>query len=173
MLVVYLLKKKYDIYIASDMQTVNTWITFIVAKLLRKPFILWEERWFLTKISKYFWPLMKLIYSKADAVVVPGKKAYQFATLCRSKKDGIFIAPNASVLTITNNALEKAVNLKQSLFKNKFVVLYFGRLVEYKGIKYVIEAIAELEKQYDKIFLLIVGDGPLRKELKNLVMRFF
>ena len=171
MLIIHLLRKRYDVYIAGDIQTVNTWITFIIAKILRRPFILWEERWFLTKRSRYFWPFMKLIYSKADAVIVPGKKAYQFAVLCRSKKNGVFIAPNASMLTITNRVLEKALNLKQTLFKDKFVILYFGRLEELKGLKYLIKAFAELEREYNNVSLLIVGDGTLKEELKDLIIQ--
>ncbi len=45
--------------------------------------------------------------------------------------------------------------------KERKVVLFVGRLAEKKGVKYLIEAM----KQLDTI-LVITGDGPLRRELK-------
>lgn len=42
-----------------------------------------------------------------------------------------------------------------------------GRLTIQKGHKFLIEAIAKLKKDFPNITLLIVGDGPLRQELKD------
>ncbi len=42
-----------------------------------------------------------------------------------------------------------------------------GRLTIQKGHKYLIEAIAKLKKDFPRITLLIVGDGPLKQQLKN------
>lgn len=44
---------------------------------------------------------------------------------------------------------------------DKRVVLFVGRLVEIKGVEYLIEAMKKVDAM-----LVIVGDGPLRKELK-------
>lgn len=44
-----------------------------------------------------------------------------------------------------------------------------GRLVEKKGIEYVIRAIARLAPRYSQIQYTIVGDGPLRSDLEALV----
>ena len=43
------------------------------------------------------------------------------------------------------------------------IILGVGRLVYYKGFKYLIQAMREIDAT-----LLIVGDGPLRRELSNL-----
>ncbi len=45
---------------------------------------------------------------------------------------------------------------------NKKVVLFVGRLVEIKGVAYLIEAMKEIDA-----VLVIVGDGPLRKQLEE------
>ncbi len=44
-----------------------------------------------------------------------------------------------------------------------------GRLSPEKGHKYLFEAITRLSKYFNKIHFLIAGEGPLRKELENLV----
>ncbi|MGB8366744.1 MAG: glycosyltransferase [Candidatus Babeliales bacterium] len=50
-------------------------------------------------------------------------------------------------------------------------ILTVGRLVEKKGIKYAIRAIAKLVKKYPHIHYTIVGDGPLKEELALLIQK--
>lgn len=45
--------------------------------------------------------------------------------------------------------------------KNKKVILFVGRLVEIKGLTYLIDAMRQIDAM-----LVVVGDGPLRKELE-------
>ncbi len=54
---------------------------------------------------------------------------------------------------------------------NDFVVGYIGRLSEEKGIKYLIEAIATLSLSGLLLKLLLTGDGPSEKVLKEMVKR--
>jgi len=56
---------------------------------------------------------------------------------------------------------------KKKLEEKKFNILFLGRLVEKKGLKYAIKSIKELNN--DEILLHICGDGPLKVELENLV----
>jgi colanic acid/amylovoran biosynthesis glycosyltransferase len=50
--------------------------------------------------------------------------------------------------------------------KRKNVVLFVGRLVEVKGCEYVIRAVEFLQKLGTHIELVVIGDGPLRKDLE-------
>ena len=47
-------------------------------------------------------------------------------------------------------------------------LVYVGRLVEKKGVRFLIEAMAILVKKYPYLHLTIVGDGPERDELLHL-----
>lgn len=47
-------------------------------------------------------------------------------------------------------------------------ILTIGRLIEKKGHKYIIKAIAEIIKKYRNIEYIIAGDGPLEIKLRNL-----
>lgn len=51
----------------------------------------------------------------------------------------------------------------------KIRVVTTGRLVEKKGIEYVIRAIAQLIDRYLTIEYHIIGDGPLRSQLEQLI----
>ncbi len=48
-------------------------------------------------------------------------------------------------------------------------ILTVGRLVEKKGIRYGILAVARLLEQYPHVTYTIIGDGPLRKDIENVV----
>ncbi|MEI6690277.1 MAG: glycosyltransferase [bacterium] len=47
-------------------------------------------------------------------------------------------------------------------------LLFVGRLVEKKGVRYLIEAMPAILKKHPKTKLLIIGSGPLENELKSL-----
>jgi colanic acid/amylovoran biosynthesis glycosyltransferase len=71
--------------------------------------------------------------------------------------------------------LPMGINLKAIPFKErtllpgeKIRLLSVGRLVEMKGREYAIKAIAQIKGKYN-IHYDIVGDGPLRDDLKKLV----
>ncbi len=51
----------------------------------------------------------------------------------------------------------------------KIRIVTVGRLVEKKGMKYAIRAVAKLVKKYPHIEYTIVGDGPLREQLALLI----
>ncbi|MEO0868483.1 MAG: glycosyltransferase [Cyanobacteria bacterium J06642_11] len=47
-------------------------------------------------------------------------------------------------------------------------VLFVGRLVEKKGVKYLIKAMATVQRQLSSVGLIIIGDGPLQSQLQTL-----
>ena len=47
-------------------------------------------------------------------------------------------------------------------------LIFVGRLVEKKGVKYLIEAMAILRSKYPQLNLVVIGDGPLRESLTAL-----
>lgn len=46
-------------------------------------------------------------------------------------------------------------------------VLYIGRLEKRKGVRYLLEAFAELQKEMPKVKLVLAGDGPDRERLEE------
>lgn len=64
----------------------------------------------------------------------------------------------------------KKEDAKQKVgFSNKFVVSFFGRLIEEKGVKVLIEAI---ELSSNKITFAIYGEGPLADYVKKAVEKY-
>jgi glycosyltransferase involved in cell wall biosynthesis len=54
------------------------------------------------------------------------------------------------------------------LSERKYYLIAVGRLVKRKGFEYLIESMKHLPTE---IQLLIIGDGPLEQELRNVAMR--
>jgi colanic acid/amylovoran biosynthesis glycosyltransferase len=52
---------------------------------------------------------------------------------------------------------------------DKLQIVTSGRLVEKKGIEYAIRAVAKLTKSQPNVEYKIIGDGPLRQELQQLI----
>ena len=48
------------------------------------------------------------------------------------------------------------------------LILHVARLVEVKGTRYLLRAFATVARKYDRVRLLIIGDGPLRRQLHTL-----
>ena len=60
-------------------------------------------------------------------------------------------------------------NLDETSVDRRFKIVSIARLVEKKGIEYGIRAVAKLLKSKSNITYTVVGDGPLREDLENLI----
>ena len=82
------------------------------------------------------------------------------------KKEPITIYPPPNFVELVQSVeiLEKF--RKKITDPSNKILLYVGRLVEYKGVDYLIKSIKEIKNF--KIHLIIVGDGILGNKLKDL-----
>jgi len=55
----------------------------------------------------------------------------------------------------------------QKIEKERKNIVFIGRLVEKKGVQYLLSAFAVVEKMHPNVVLTIAGDGPWRKRLQN------
>lgn len=178
----FLLKGKFNLFIAGGKGQINTYVTYVLSRLLRKPFIFWDETWYWprTRWRLLAWPILMSLLKNASAIVVPGIKSKEFylsITPCGEGK--IFIAPNACILPQCGYYRLRADEIHKRLrLDNKKVILYCGRLVKQKGLEYLIEAFAKLQKSNRNVFLFVlggaIGDGTKydAKELKNMCRNF-
>lgn len=167
----------YDIFVGGSWDTiadvVETLFEFVIVKIRRKPFILWREDWdwnvqsFKRKMVKR---LARFLGGNVDAILVPGSKHMEFFISLDVSPDKIFIMPNVSSIKMKLNDYKNRDNLRQEFeLKNKKVVLYVGRLIDLKGIDYLIKAFHKLANKMDDVVLFIVGEGECKKELEKLV----
>ncbi|MEL7669254.1 glycosyltransferase family 4 protein [Methanobacterium sp.] len=162
-----LLKQDYDVIV--DSLEFNCILSFIYAKIMRKPIILWTEDWggdnssIRRKISS---KVSKIIANYSDALIVPGSKHKEYLISLDVTCEKIFIVPNIS--DINENDSNLTINNLRTKFKidNKKIILYVGRLVERKGIDFLLNAFTKLRNEFDNVLLIIVGDGNYKKNLE-------
>jgi len=85
-------------------------------------------------------------------------------------KKKIVIIPLGIDLNLYKQNNNKLLLKKKYNIKSKNVILFIGRIVEKKGVQYLIKAMPKILPKYPDTELIICGDGPLRTELENLTM---
>lgn len=103
------------------------------------------------------------LFSGGDYFITFGEKMRQMviALGCpENKVEDCHAGVNISERKFVGHSLPKDGQVK---------ILVVNRLVEKKGVRYALEAFAKIQKRYSKLRLRIIGDGPLRKELEQLM----
>jgi len=159
--------KKSDIFITSFTRSIYSSIGIIVARALGKRVIVWEE-WMNIRKNKIKYKIRDNIAIKMfnciDAMYVLGKAQKETLITLGYPRNNIFEAneyPGYKYNTIP----PKFVKLP---FKEGVkIVLYLGRLIECKGVIYLIKAFHLIEKTNKNAALLIVGIGQEKGKLIN------
>lgn len=171
-LVTKLWRGRYDVYIKCINGRFALPVTYIIAKLRRKPFILWTGIWMTldTPFHRLVFPLTRWIYRHADAIVVYGEHVKRYLTSLRIEPEKIFVAAHAMDNDEYRRPIpesEKAELRAKLSLGNDRIVMYLGRLEAVKGLEYLLKAFAFLEAEHTT--LMIVGEGSVKTRLVGLV----
>jgi len=162
----------YDAYIKCINGRFALPITYLVARLRRKPFILWTGLWMRlqTPFHRLAWPLTRYIYHHADAIVVYGEHVKRYLMSEGVPGERIFVAAHAAENEAYNRPVSEeekhALRQQLDIAPDKKVVLYLGRLEEVKGLSYLFEAFASLQR--DDAVLVLAGTGSEKVRLERL-----
>ena len=117
------------------------------------------------KIFNWF---KKEVCQYADGVTVvsaPLKKALE-VFLPKKRADQIAILPMGTDSTVFRHQ-KKNEHIKMNFGLGNRVMLFVGRLAEVKGVKFLLDAMLKVQKQYADTQLLIIGNGELFGDLKE------
>ncbi|MBV9959499.1 MAG: glycosyltransferase [Acidobacteria bacterium] len=112
-------------------------------------------------LGKAFWPILRRALDRADAIIVGSPNYMETSPALRLFKEKCRVIP----FGIPHEEFQRADALEVERLRGLYgerVVLGVGRLVYYKGFEYLIRAMKEVRGH-----LLLVGDGPLREELRR------
>jgi glycosyltransferase involved in cell wall biosynthesis len=107
--------------------------------------------------------LRRRTYSKASALVLQSPATLAFFDFLSSSKKHVIPNPVMPPPTPLNEAESRQP------FGAKYFIAAMGRLVEQKGFDLLLAAFAAVSNKYPDWSLVILGEGPLRKELENQV----
>jgi len=146
-------------------------LSYLFSKKIRSNFrklvVSWHsdivrQKWALTFYRPYIHKFLKL----ADKILVSNKNLIEFSEYLPDYKSKCEVIPLGAKLDWVNNSSNHSDRVKK--IKSEYaspLVLFVGRLVYYKGIQYLIEAI----NQVPDVSLVIIGSGHLKKELLNQI----
>ena len=108
-----------------------------------------------------------------NSLIVPAEKIKDlFINKYNYKKEIAVIPTGIAIERFYKENVD--INKKEEIYKSlkvdkdDFLILFVGRVAEEKNIKFLIEAHKKLVKEDNKYKLIIVGDGPDIKNLKEL-----
>ncbi len=118
----------------------------------------------------------KLLFKKASACIVPGRKAYEYCRVLGMAPDRIFFAPNATDRDFFRNRADslfpRRPEIREEFGFSGVIILFVGRLVdEYKNVSFLIRAFDNLKNVDEKVNLVIVGNGPDRGKFEEMVKK--
>jgi len=109
-------------------------------------------------------------YSMVDATMIYASHGFEIQESFGIKREKIFLthnSPDTELISSTRSRLKEegvgTVHPKR--------ILHLGRLVKWKRVDLLIEAVAKLSAKHKDIELHIIGEGPEEKDLKKLAVR--
>lgn len=104
------------------------------------------------------------IFNKADVIFAGGSKSKDYFCANGVDPKKIVIIPNTSEVPDC-----EYINLrkKYKISKDKILLLYFGRIIEEKGLDVLLNAFSNIENK-DDYFLIVAGDGKYKNYCERL-----
>lgn len=111
-------------------------------------------------------PFLKAFLKKADKILVSSPNMIEHSPFLKEFKDKCVVAHfgiDVKRFEKTQDVLEQAKEIRKRFGGS--IVLFVGRLIYYKGVEYLVKAMKNVKAQ-----LILVGEGPLKNDLKKLAM---
>lgn len=117
-------------------------------------------------LLQFFKPLQAWVTRRADLILGTSPVYVEQSSALSRVQDKVSYLP----IGVRERAPEaEAVAMIRNQYPGKKIIYSMGRLVEYKGYEYLIEAASLLPDDY---VVLIGGSGPLKGELQELVQKY-
>lgn len=175
-------KDKYDCIIIPALDSVNHILLAYYVECLAKrnkitSGLLWEK-W---RPSPQYQPVKRRLKEFVQSVLIhplmkntdiflcPGKKTKEYLINNGADIHNIYHFHDSSVCSV-----DPLIDIRSRYHipQNISIVLYFGRLVEYKGADVLIKAFSKTDSEFQKNhFLLIAGSGPMEEECRQIANR--
>lgn len=165
----------YDAIIVCGFTDMTTQLAYISCKINHVPIILWSELSgiYLFKYHALYNPIIRFFAKNSDALLVPGTQSKKYHEKMGASSDKIFISPN------TNNEqryIDKIKRYKENsslVYKELSItttknIIFVGRFIKRKSVEYLIKSFINVKAEIDDLGLILVGDGPEKKNLQAL-----
>ncbi|HFD8685429.1 TPA: glycosyltransferase family 4 protein [Clostridium perfringens] len=177
-----LCEENYDIIVLPPMDSIgeiiDSLIILMVGKFKKKKVSYFWERWEPEKpelsfkkklkrnISKIY---LKTIFKYIDTFIAPGENTKRYFESMDVDCKKIFIAPDSS--DVKDKKIYFNIRDKYNIKDNEIIILFYGRIIELKGIEYLLNSFKILQNDFENVKLIICGDGEYKKKCEQLVLK--
>ena len=158
------INKNYDIIHVHHPDPMSFLALFFI-NFKGKIIIHWHSDIIRQKVIYMFYKYLEShILNKADLILCTSPHYYRDNSVLKNHLDKTRYLPiglNLESLSIDESLLKVLTESETGLFK----IIFIGRLVGYKGLKHLIEALSYLDERF---ILNVIGDGPLLNKLQLL-----
>lgn len=163
----------YDIIHAHDYCSMSSFYGAVVSKIKRCPFLLTQHNYQLpSKLANELLYLFgtftmgKFIFANSRSLIALNSDISNHLVEMGADEKKIEIIPNA---VDTKLFSPEKINFLEEKWKISHpVILFVGRLVEDKGVKYLLKAFSDVVRDIPDAKLVIIGEGSEEKKLKIL-----
>lgn len=167
--------RRFDVIISSGLWAYSSWKLFVLAKLTRKSFVLWDELWLWPQTLRYrlLKPYARVMARRSEALIAAGSQTKNLLVSLGGSTEKVFVVTNStSRLSRVKLDQLRLRKIRKSLeLDGKIVLLAVGRLVRYKNHDALLKAFALLKKSHSNIAVLLVGGGPERRRYRELIKK--
>ncbi len=103
------------------------------------------------------------VFESADRIYVPARALVDHVTISGGRRSSVYVVPNAADPARFRRAAPS--RRRKAKADRDFVVGFLGSLKPWHGLDNLARAFRHLARRSDAYRLLIVGEGPLRREL--------
>ena len=119
-------------------------------------------------------PIVKLfekkVYSKADMILTLTPKLSKYVVDLGAKETRVELLPMPVDTNMFRPSIDSSeVRKKWGFNENDRIILFIGTLFEFSGLDVLIPRFPEVIKQVPEAKLLVVGDGPQRPKLEEII----
>lgn len=162
-----LAREKFDIIDCQQVPYFSAFPAKLVSVLKGTPLVItwyevWGDYWHQRLGRKgFFGRIIERICLKLPKKILPFSP--------KVEEDLRALGIDKEMMEVIPTGLELEKIQRSRKYKKNYHCIYVGRLVKYKNVDLVIRAIGIVRKKLPDVRCAIVGDGPKRRELENIV----
>lgn len=159
-------KEHFDFFLVGDILPVGAAV-WIFSKISKKPYMVFlhgTDFVSATKFPRKRWLAKKIL--QGTKLIVANSKATQERIISLDCELGDISVVYPAVPKALHERLTRPFLSRPSELQGKKILLSVSRLVERKGIEFILDALKKLDED---ILYVIIGDGPLREKLENKI----
>ncbi len=144
-------------------------IFLFIAKLFNKKTIVYIYGWnrdFGNLLEKYFLFLFKFTYLRADALIVQASE-FKLKLIEWAYEKNVYMETGVVDEVLLSELNKNSIEKKLLSDEKKCTLLFLARIIREKGIYETIDAYKIMRKKFRFINLVVCGDGPELKNVKN------